>query len=317
MIDSARAPVAAHAQTAEGAASLPPVPLRHPVRWVTAAVLLVFALLVVRLFASNDHIDWSVVGHNLFGATILSGVVETLILTLVSMVIATALGALLAILRLSSNPVLSWMSWAFVWFFAGTPVLVQLIFWYNLGLLVPTLSLSIPFGPSLGSVQTNAVISGFTAAILGLSLHYGAYMAEIVRAGLLSVDTGQREAAQALGMSSRLTMRRVTLPQAMRFIIPPTGNQFLSLLKTTSLVSVIGGGDLLTRAQEIYSHTFRVIELLIVASIWYLVLTSVAAVAQHYIERHYARGVVSAGSTRRARRMRLKLIAARTQGDGA
>lgn len=293
------------------------MPLRHPVRWVTAAVALVVALFVIRLFATSDNIDWAVVGNNLFGATILSGVVQTIILTLVAMTIATVLGALLAILRLSSNPVLSWLSWAFVWFFAGTPVLVQLIFWFNLGLLVPTLSLAIPFGPTLGSTQTNAVISGFTAAILGLSLHYGAYMAEIVRAGLLSVDSGQREAAQALGMSSRLTMGRVTLPQAMRFIIPPTSTQFLSLLKTTSLVSVIGGGDLLTRAQEIYSRNFRVIELLIVASIWYLVLTSVAAIGQHYIEGHYARGVVSASSTRRSRRMRLKLIAARTQGEAA
>jgi len=279
------------------------VRLRHPGRWISAVIIIGLAIPVVNLFATNPNIDWSIVANNQFGPTILAGIVETMELTIISMAIAIGLGIILAVMRLSHNPVLVRVSWLFVWFFRSTPVLVQLIFWYNFALLLPTLSLSIPFGPNLASVQTNSVISGFTAAVLGLSLHYAAYMAEVVRAGISSVNPGQREAASALGMSSTLTMRRVVLPQAMRVIIPPTGNEFLSLLKTTSLVSVIGGGDLLTRAQEVYSHTFRVIELLIVASIWYLVITSVMSVGQYYIERYFGRG--SAATVTRHRRWKL------------
>ena len=268
----------------------PVVRLKHPGRWIATVVIVILALLAGHLLATNKNIDWSVIWTSLFSGPILSGVLDTLTLTFLSMAIAIALGIALAVMRLSLNPVLQWTSWLFLWFFRSVPPLVQLIFWYNLGLLIPKIWIGIPFGPEFFSVGTNALISGFTAAILGLSLHFAAYMAEVVRAGLASVDSGQHEAAQALGMSSMLTLRRIALPQAMRVIVPPTGNQFLSLLKTTSLVSVIGGGDLLTRAQEIYSHNFKVLELLIVASLWYLLLTSLATVGQHYLERHYSKG---------------------------
>lgn len=288
-------------------AAYPVVHLRHPGRWVSAAIIVVSAVLGARLLATNKNIDWPVVGDTLFGSPVLYGVLETLELTFLSMAISIVLGVLLAVMRLSRNPVLSWTSWLFLWVFRSVPALVQFIFWYNLGLFVPRIALAIPFGPTLVSVETNVLISGFTAAILGLSLHFAAYMAEVVRAGLASVDSGQHEAAQALGMSSTLTLRRIALPQAMRFIIPPTGNQFLSLLKTTSLVSVIGGGDLLTRVQEIYSQTFKVVELLIVASLWYLLLTSLATVGQYYVERHFSKGETSKSPTRRKRQLRYML----------
>lgn len=271
----------------------PVVRLKHPGQWFATVVIVILAILGGHLLATNKNIDWSVVWSSLFSEPVLSGVLDTLVLTFLSMAIAIVLGIVLAVMRLSRNPVLQWTSWLFLWFFRSVPPLVQLIFWFNLGLLIPTISIGIPFGASLFSVETNSLISGFTAAILGLSLHFAAYMAEVVRAGLSAVDPGQHEAAQALGMSSGLTLRRIALPQAMPFIVPPTGNQFLSLLKTTSLVSVIGGGDLLTRAQEIYSHNFKVVELLIVASLWYLLLTSLATIGQYYIERHFSKGKAS------------------------
>lgn len=270
--------------------SPPVVRLRHPGRWLSTVAILSLAYFGGRLLATNKNLDWTVVSDYLFAPPILSGVVHTVELTLLSMAIAIVLGILLAVMRLSQNPVLNWVSWLFLWFFRSVPPLVQLIFFYNISLLVPEITLAIPFGPTLVSAQTNTLVSNFTAAILGLSLHFAAYMAEIVRAGLSSVDTGQNEAAHALGMSSTLTLRRIALPQAMRFIVPPTGNQFISLLKTTSLVAVIGGGDLLTRAQQIYSHNFKVLELLVVASIWYLFLTSLASVGQYYIEQYYLKG---------------------------
>jgi len=288
-------------------AAYPVVRLRHPGQWVSAAIIIVLAVLGARLLAMNKNIDWPVVGDTLFSGPILYGVLETLELTLLSMAIAIVLGVVLAVMRLSHNPVLSWVSCLFLWVFRSVPALVQLIFWYNLGLFVPTIALVIPFGPTLASVETNVLISGFTAAILGLSLHFAAYMAEVVRGGLASVDSGQHEAAQALGMSSTLTLRRIALPQAMRFIIPPTGNQFLSLLKTTSLVSVIGGGDLLTRVQEIYSHSFKVVELLAVASLWYLLLTSLATIGQYYVERHFLKGKTFESPARRKRQLRYML----------
>ncbi|MGE5136800.1 MAG: amino acid ABC transporter permease, partial [Gemmatimonadota bacterium] len=202
------------------------------------------------------------------------------------------LGVLLAVMRLSANPLLSGSSWVYIWFFRGTPVLVQLLFWYNLAALYPKISLGVPFGPSFVTFSANSLITAFTAAILGLGLNEGAYMAEIVRAGILSVEHGQAEAAQALGMTRGLTMRRIVLPQAMRVIIPPTGNETISMLKTSSLASVITVTELLYAVQLIYSVNFKTIPLLIVASIWYLIATSVLTVGQYYIERHYARGSV-------------------------
>src|SRR4029077_95992 len=214
---------------------------------------------------------------------VLDGLVETIKLTLAAMGLGITLGVIVAVMRLSPNPVVGGASWLYVWFFRGTPVLVQLLFWNNISLIFPRLTLGIPFGPSIWSADANSVISGFVVALLGLGLNEAAYMAEIVRAGLISVDTGQTEAAQALGMTRLTTMRRVVLPQAMRVIIPPTGNETISMLKTSSLVSVIAFTELLYATDLVSSTNFRVIELLIVASIWYLVLTSLLTVGQYYL----------------------------------
>jgi polar amino acid transport system permease protein len=219
------------------------------------------------------------------------------------MAIGIALGVLLAVMRLSLNPLVSGASWIYIWFFRGTPVLVQLLFWYNIAALYPKIALGIPFGPAFVHPDANKLITPFTAAILGLGLNEGAYMAEIVRAGIISVDEGQSDAAQSL-----------VLPQAMRVIIPPTGNETISMLKTTSLVSVIAVGDLLYGAQIIYSVNFKTIPLLIVASIWYLVCTSVLYVGQYYLERYYGRGASRQAQLTPLQRLRLGLFPRREEG---
>src|SRR4051794_31462173 len=207
------------------------------------------------------------------------------------MAIGIALGVVLAVMRLSPNPLVTGFSWFYVWFFRGTPVLVQLLFWSFVSALYPQISLGIPFGgPVLVHGSANAVITPFVAAILGLGLNEGAYMAEIVRAGILSVDEGQTEAAQALGMTRLQMMRRIVLPQAMRVIIPPTGNETISMLKTSSLVSVIAYSELLYSVQLIYAVNYKQIPLLMVASIWYLIVTTVLSVGQYYLERRFGRG---------------------------
>jgi polar amino acid transport system permease protein len=200
------------------------------------------------------------------------------------------LGIILAVMRLSPNPVVSWVSWIYIWFFRGTPVLVQIFFWYNLAIVLPHIGLGIPGGPLLLQGSTNELIAPFMAATLGLGLNEAAYMAEIVRAGIISVEHGQTEAAQALGMNRMQVMRRIILPQAMRVIIPPTGNETISMLKTTSLAFVAAVPELFTRATQIASANFAVVELLIVASVWYLFMTSILTVGQYYLERHFARG---------------------------
>jgi polar amino acid transport system permease protein len=269
---------------AQSPAAIEAVPARHPGRWVAALVAVVIALWLTYLFATNKNIDWSMVQGYLTSEAILRGLGVTIALTVASMAVGVVLGAVFAVMRMSENPVLSSLSWGYAWFFRGTPVLVQIIFWFNLALLFPTLGI---FG---AHVATNTLITPFVAALLALGLNEGAYMSEIVRAGILAIDPGQSEAAHALGLTRGQTLRRIVLPQAMRVIIPPTGNEAISMLKLTSLVSVIAAQDLLTRAQQIYSRNFLVIELLIVVSIWYLVLTTIASIAQHYLERHYARG---------------------------
>jgi len=268
------------------------VPVRRPGRWLAAAVVLVVAVALVRSVATNPHFEWSVVGHYLFDPRILEGLRVTIELTVIAMAIGVALGLVLAVMRLSPNPLVSGGSWLYIWFFRGTPVLVQLLFWYNIAALYPKIGLGIPFGPAFVHADANSLIPPFTAAILGLGLNEGAYMAEIVRAGIISVPEGQSDAARSLGMRRLQTMRRIVLPQAMRVIIPPTGNETISMLKTTSLVSVIAVGDLLLAAQNIYSQNFKTIQLLIVASIWYIVCTSVLYVGQYYLERYYGRGSV-------------------------
>ncbi len=266
------------------------VPVRHPGRWIAAAIVLVLAVAGVRSIVTNPRFEWGVVDEYLFDERVLEGLRLTIELTIIAMAIGVALGIILAIMRLSPNPLVSGGSWLYIWFFRGTPVLVQLIFWYYIAALYPKISLGIPFGPSFVHPDANTLIKPFTASILGLGLNEGAYMAEIVRAGIISVDEGQGDAARALGMTRMQTMRRVVLPQAMRVIIPPTGNETISMLKTTSLVSVIAVADLLYAVQNIYSSNFKTIPLLIVASIWYLVCTSILYVGQFYLERYYGRG---------------------------
>ncbi|MGH2852007.1 MAG: amino acid ABC transporter permease [Solirubrobacteraceae bacterium] len=266
------------------------VPVRHPGRWIAAAVVVVIAVAMVHSMATDKRFGWGEVGHFLFDGRITHGVVVTVELTLAAQAIGIVLGVLLAVMRLSPNPLVSGGSWLYIWFFRGTPVLVQLLFWSNIGALYPTINLGVPFGPQFIHIDANTTITIFMTVILALGLNEGAYMSEIVRAGIISVDEGQAEAAQSLGMSRLQTMRRIVLPQAMRVIIPPTGNETISMLKTTSLASVIAGTDLLSNAQNIAGANFEVIQLLIVASIWYLALTSVLYVGQYYLERHYARG---------------------------
>jgi polar amino acid transport system permease protein len=266
------------------------VPVRHPGRWAGAAVVAVLAAMLIHALITNKQFQWHVVGKYLFDSSILHGLWVTLQLTFLSMLIGVAGGIVLAIMRLSPNPVLSATSWFYIWVFRGTPVLVQLLFWNFLGALWPKLSIGIPFGPSFWSESTNQAIPLFVAALLGLGLNEAAYMAEIVRGGIQSVPLGQTEASHALGMSQFNTMRRIVLPQAMRVIIPPTGNETISMLKTTSLVSAISLEELLRAGENIYSRTFQTIPLLVVVSIWYLFLTSILTVIQYYIERHYARG---------------------------
>jgi polar amino acid transport system permease protein len=266
------------------------VPVRHPGRWIAAALVLVVAVAIARSVVTNPHFEWSVVGHYLFDERILEGLRVTIELTVIAMAIGIVLGMLLAVMRLSPNPLVSSGSWLYIWFFRGTPVLVQLLFWYNISALFPKLALGIPFGPAFVHPNVNTLITPFAAAILGLGLNEGAYMAEIVRAGIISVPEGQADAAQSLGMTRLQTMRRIVLPQAMRVIIPPTGNETISMLKTTALVSVIAVADLLFATEGIYSANFKPIPLLIVASIWYIVCTSVLYVGQYYLERYYGRG---------------------------
>jgi polar amino acid transport system permease protein len=206
------------------------------------------------------------------------------------MVIGIVLGVILALMRLSSNLLLSTTSWVYIWFFRGTPLLVQILFLNFIGALYPTIDLGIPFGPSFIHLHSNDVITPFVAGLLALGLNEGAYMSEIVRAGIISVDEGQFDAAKAVGMTQGQTMRRVVLPQAMRVIIPPTGNETISMLKNSSLVYVIAVTELLYSVQLIYSVTYQQIPLLIVASIWYLAATTVLSIGQYFLERHYGRG---------------------------
>jgi polar amino acid transport system permease protein len=262
------------------------VKAKHPGRWLSAVVIIVIAGLLLRSVITNPNFGWDVVGLYLRDVSIGRGILVTLGLTAISMAIGIVLGVIFAVMRLSANPIVRGAAFAYVNFFRGTPVLVQLLFWFNLAALYPVITLGIP-GVQL---DANQLITPMTAAILGLGLNQGAYMSEIVRAGILSVDHGQTEAAEALGITRLQTMRRVVLPQAMRVIIPPTGNETIGMLKTTALVSVISVPELLYSAQIIYARTFETVPLLIVASLWYLLITSILTVGQYYLERRFARG---------------------------
>ena len=276
--------------TAQRPEDIKAVPVRHPGRWVAGAIVLLIAVAIGNSVATNPRFGWGHVGHYLFVAQITHGVLVTIEYTLAAQGIGIVLGVLIAVMRLSPNPLVSGSSWIYVWFFRGTPVLVQLLFWYSISALYPTISLGIPLGPAFVHFNANSVITPFMTVVLALGLNEGAYMSEIVRAGLISVDEGQAEAAHSLGMTRLQTMRRIVLPQAMRVIIPPTGNETISMLKTTSLAYAVAGTDLLTSAGNISNVNFEVIPLLIVASLWYLAMTSVLYVGQYYLERRYARG---------------------------
>jgi polar amino acid transport system permease protein len=280
--------------TEAGHAEEPVVRLRHPGRWVAAAVLVVLAAMLVNFVATTEQLRPDLVFGYLFERSIMRGLLVTIELTGAAMLVGVVLGTLLAVMRLSENPLLRGVAGGYVWLFRGTPILVQLLFWFFLGTVLPKISLGIPFGPEFFSISSNTLITQFVAAILGLGLNEAAYMAEIVRAGIGSVDRGQTEAAQALSMNPGLTYRRIVLPQAARVIVPPTANELISMLKLTSLCLVIGLPELLTTAQLIYGRNFQQIPLLIVASIWYIVLTTILTVVQSRIERRMSRGVLGA-----------------------
>jgi polar amino acid transport system permease protein len=272
------------------AGELKAVPVPRPGRWIAGAVVLLVVASLVRSAVTNERFGWHIVGQYFFSSRVLHGLVVTLELTVVSMIVGILLGIVLAIMRLSPNPLIAGSSWFYIWLFRGTPVLVQLLFWNFISALYPSIDLGIPLGPSFVHADANALITPFTAAVLGLGLNEGAYMAEIVRAGILSVDEGQTDAAHALGMTRLKTMRRIVLPQAMRVIIPPTGNETISMLKTSSLVSVIAYTELLYSVQLIYAANYRQIPLLIVASLWYLIITTILSIGQYYLERRFGRG---------------------------
>lgn len=266
--------------------------LRHPWRNVFAVVLLILVALFVIDAAQRPAYDWPSVGKFLFDQRISQAAFVTLQLTVYSMVIAIILGVTLAVMRLSPNPVVNSIAWVYLWVFRGTPVYVQLTFWGLVGTIYQTIDIGLPFTEPWASFPTRVAVSAFMLAVIGLALNEAAYMAEIVRAGLLAVDSGQEEAATALGMSWSQTMTRVVIPQSMRVIIPPAGNEVISMLKTTSLVTAIPFTlELYTRSRDISAVTFNPVPLLIVASIWYLFFTSILMVGQYFLEKRFARGI--------------------------
>ncbi|ABK73127.1 amino acid ABC transporter permease [Mycolicibacterium smegmatis] len=274
-------------------AAIDAVPLRHPWRWVAAVVIVILAALFLYGAATNDSYRWPIYFEYLFNERVLTvGVLNTLQLTIYSMLIAIVLGVLLAVMRLSPNPVFRSVAWVYLWIFRGTPVYVQLVFWGLLPTIYQNIQLGVPFGPSFFHLNLQSLSIPFLLAILGLALNEAAYMAEIIRAGISSVPEGQMEASTALGMSWGLAMRRTVLPQAMRVIIPPTGNEIISMLKTTSLVTAVPFTlDLYgITSREIAARIFEPVPLLLVAATWYLVITSILMVGQYYLERYYSRG---------------------------
>ena len=277
------------------------VPVRHTGRWVAGAIVVLLAAMLVHTLAYSStyrygvhtpRYQWNVIGQYFTARPVLLGLEITIELTVLAMAIGICLGIAFAVMRLSTNPLVSSASWLYIWFFRGTPVLVQVIFWNFIAYLYPKLTLGIPFGPAFVHFSANTLVTPFVAGVIALGLNEGAYMAEIVRAGILSVDEGQTEAAHALGMTHGQTLRRIVLPQAMRVIIPPTGNETISMLKTSSLVSVISVAELLFSVELIYARTYQIVPMLMVACIWYLIVTTILSIGQYYLERHFAKGVL-------------------------
>lgn len=267
-----------------------PVKRTGPV--VAAVIVALLAAMLMQGLVTNPRFEWNIVWKYLFNENVLEGIGYTLLLTVISMVVAIILSVILAIMRKSINPVLRGVSWFFIWFFRGTPVYTQLVFWGLFSVLVPKLSLGIPFtSVTFWSIDSSTIITAFNAAWIGLALNEAAYLSEIVRAGLEAVDPGQTEAAKALGMKRSLIMRRIILPQAMRIIIPPTGNETIGMLKTTSLVLAVPFTlELQFATNAIANRIYKPIPLLLVACIWYLLITSILMVIQSRLEKHFGKG---------------------------
>lgn len=280
------------------------VRLRHYGRWIAAVVALTALVGVAGSLAKNGNLHWEIIGHFLFADLIFGGLVTTLWLTVAAMALGLVLGTLVAVMRLSTNPVLYGMSSLFVWFFRGTPLLVQIIFWGYAAALYQYVKIGIPFTDiTFIQVETNSLLTPAVAALLALGLNEAAYASEIVRAGIQSVDPGQTEAAHSLGMRPALTMRRIVLPQAMRVIIPPMGNETINMLKMTALVSIISAHDLMSNIQDVYAQNYQVIPMLVVASLWYLALVTLLSIPQAWLERRYGRGSGHGTRTSPLRRM--------------
>ena len=282
------------------ASDLKVVPLRHPWRWTAVALVTLLLALLLRAIVDNPHLQWPVVAGYLFHPIIMKGLGLTVVLTVLIMFFASVVGMIVALMMLSPSRMLSAPAAGFIWWFRGSPALVQLILWYNLSLIFKTVTLWLPGIGTVFSVPMNQVMTPMVAAVVALSLHEAGYMAEIIRNGLKSVNRSQTEAALCLGMHPSLLLRRIIVPQAMRVIIPPTGNETINLLKTTSLVSTIAVGDLLYSAQAIYARTFETIPLLLVVTFWYLVVVSIMTIGQGYLERYFSRD--EAGMARASRR---------------
>ena len=267
-----------------GIAGLKLVPRRYYGRWVAAALIILVLAWVMKAFAEGQ-IDWKIVGQFFTAPAILSGLVNTIIMTACAMALGIALGVIFAIMYMSPNPVLRGVALFYIWFFRGTPLLLQLLLWFNLALVFPTIGI-----PGLVEWRTIDIIGPFMATLLGLGMNQGAYTAEVVRGGILSVDVGQTEAAKSIGMTRLTTLRRIVLPQAMRVIIPPVGNEVISMVKLTSIASVIQFSEILRNAQTIYYANARVIELLIVAAGWYLIVVTLLQIGQFFLERYFSKG---------------------------
>ncbi|MEK6437713.1 amino acid ABC transporter permease [Pseudonocardia sp. T1-2H] len=273
-------------------ADLTIVQARHPWRWVATAVVVVLVAMALHALVTNAAWDWATVGQYLFAPSIIRAVLLTLQLTVLGIVVGFVLGTVLAVMRLSPNPLLRSVSWTYIWIFRSVPLILQLLFWYNLALLYDSISFGVPFGPALFEIGAMDLVGPVTAAVLGLALHQAAYAAEVVRSGFLGIDQGQLEAAAALGIPRWRRFRRIQLPQAMRTIVPTAANELIGLVKGTSVVYIMALSELFYQVQVIYTRTGRVIPMLLVAAVWYLVLTTVLSIGQFYVERHYAKGAL-------------------------
>jgi polar amino acid transport system permease protein len=290
------------------------VPVRHPGRWVAAAVIALLVAMFVHMLVTNHAFQWRFMFDNMFRPPVLEGVRTSLVLTVLAMIIGVALGIVIAVMRLSPNPILSGVAWVYTWFFRAVPRIVLLVLFGNLGILYGRYELGLPFDRQIGNLfgidfsakifglDARTVVTGFVAGLLGLALSEAAYMAEIVRAGIQSVDPGQQEAAQACGMGRGVTLRRIVLPQAMRVIVPPTGNETIAMLKDTSLVAFVPvTNELFFQLQAIGARTFRVFPMLVAACLWYLAMTSVLMIGQYFLERYFSRGFGTGGRQAGAR----------------